>query len=729
MSLFDQWGYTNFHELNLEWILRRMKDLTSMVENFVALNTIKYADPIQWSIIRQYEANTVVVDPQSGTAYLSSRPVPKGVALSNDYYWSVIFTLDVISANKNLTLRDDGSNVLATFSSVAGDWLLWNGTLYKVSQAINVNEAYVVGYNLDRYTIEMFISDYISSISADIADIINNMGDITSLTTTDKTSIVNALNEVVSNMGSLLDLDTVDKSSIVAAINELANEPQDYVNVLDFGAVNTRLYYNKADNQYYADSAFTIQPTSSVQAFTDAIAYARANNIRTVFIPRGWYYLPAFTMTVEENDIILKGEGVGTYLVSTGLTTGQSFITVDATDYLEDYASGGNVLEGFTILGNYYTNNFAASRTANIRAVTAFGGNYPHHRNIDGVNVMRFDCAYYINSAIETHIRNSAIILNNCGFRFITSNTYVPDPLWIEECEIGANATGIFAPNGGYAVIHIINCGIGSNRMVYAGKTAVYLSGCRMELGFEECCDDSGNSFYPWEFSAGWASSSPSGNTSLTMVNCELLSTLGGANSIRTLLSNAPTYTRNTPYDLIDWVHFSGNLADVAPSQVLIASLTNCRYSFGSFMVGKIINAEVGRVSVNGCTSTAYNGNISQFGDNLVAYGYIGLFGSFFTASGSNYVSSGGTMSIDVPLKTKAIILHVDPTTDATFTITAYHDAQALPSPLTKAALASPTNKANNNLGMILPAGTNNVKITFPACTFAQVTAAIEILS
>ena len=100
MGLFDQFPYTNFHELNLDWLLRMMKELNNTVENFVALNTIKYADPIQWNITTQYEANTVVIDPNTGTAYISSKPVPAGVLLTNTDYWSVIFTLDILSANR-----------------------------------------------------------------------------------------------------------------------------------------------------------------------------------------------------------------------------------------------------------------------------------------------------------------------------------------------------------------------------------------------------------------------------------------------------------------------------------------------------------------------------------------------------------------------------------------------------------------------------------------------------
>ena len=47
------------------------------------------------------------------------------------------------------------------------------------------------------------------------------VGDLTDLTTTDKTTAVNAINELNSDIGSLSSLDTTDKNSIVGAINEL----------------------------------------------------------------------------------------------------------------------------------------------------------------------------------------------------------------------------------------------------------------------------------------------------------------------------------------------------------------------------------------------------------------------------------------------------------------------------------------------------------------------------
>lgn len=85
--------YTNVHDLNLDWIIKALTDIDRRLANFVSLNTIKYADPIKWNITSQYAQNTLVLDPQDGTAYLSVQPVPQGVQITNADYWTPVFTL------------------------------------------------------------------------------------------------------------------------------------------------------------------------------------------------------------------------------------------------------------------------------------------------------------------------------------------------------------------------------------------------------------------------------------------------------------------------------------------------------------------------------------------------------------------------------------------------------------------------------------------------------------
>ena len=179
MGLFDNFPYTNFHELNLDWILRALREIEATIDQFVAINALKYANPIQWDITRQYENNTIVIDPQTGTAYISTAPVPVGVALSNTDYWRVVFDLQqfVTRANNNFTLRvEEATTLTATFATNAGQWLVWGGHLYEALVNIIAGDQYVIDSNIKRITVE----------------------DVT---------------------GDLVDLNTAIKSNLVAAIN------------------------------------------------------------------------------------------------------------------------------------------------------------------------------------------------------------------------------------------------------------------------------------------------------------------------------------------------------------------------------------------------------------------------------------------------------------------------------------------------------------------------------
>lgn len=235
MGLFDQFPYTNFHELNLDWLLRMIKELNNTVENFVALNTIKYADPIQWNITTQYEKNTIVIEPNSGTAYISVQPVPSGVSIGNTDYWTVVFSLGAIidSINNNLTNHIDNNVTTATFNSSISDWLIWNDELYLVTAAINAGDAYTIGSNIERKSVEELVKDYIALITSAINDIVADVGDLSNLTTTDKSSLVSAINEIITIIGALSNLLTTDKSSVVNAINEVVT------NIGDLSSLNT----------------------------------------------------------------------------------------------------------------------------------------------------------------------------------------------------------------------------------------------------------------------------------------------------------------------------------------------------------------------------------------------------------------------------------------------------------------------------------------------------------
>lgn len=137
------WPYTNFHEMNLDWILQAIKDMNEELRTFINVNTIKYADPIKWDITRQYEANTVVVD-EAGTAYLSVKAVPSGISISRTEYWTEIgnFSKLWISFKSGITQYDVGASTTAT-ADYSVNTLVWvKDTLRIVTKAMTAGDKF-----------------------------------------------------------------------------------------------------------------------------------------------------------------------------------------------------------------------------------------------------------------------------------------------------------------------------------------------------------------------------------------------------------------------------------------------------------------------------------------------------------------------------------------------------------------------------------------------------------
>lgn len=163
MSFFE-FPHTRTYDSDLGWIIKHLHHLSEELHNYIVLNSIKYADPIEWNITRQYEANTVVIDPTTETAYLSTQPVPLGVSIENRDYWTPIFNLSRIrfyeTAEEMLSDSDivpysfaitggfhslnDGGNGIYEISTSAKDYSLTTEPGYYATlvytEAVNVKQ-------------------------------------------------------------------------------------------------------------------------------------------------------------------------------------------------------------------------------------------------------------------------------------------------------------------------------------------------------------------------------------------------------------------------------------------------------------------------------------------------------------------------------------------------------------------------------------------------------------
>lgn len=81
----------HYYQYDLGWIVDTILEVIDKINNIYDSEIVHYADPIQWDITSQYTTNTVVIDPQTGDAYISKQPVPTNVPLTNTDYWLPIF--------------------------------------------------------------------------------------------------------------------------------------------------------------------------------------------------------------------------------------------------------------------------------------------------------------------------------------------------------------------------------------------------------------------------------------------------------------------------------------------------------------------------------------------------------------------------------------------------------------------------------------------------------------
>ena len=156
------WPWTNLHELNLDWVIQSIKDQETRLTNFVSLNTIKYADPFQWNITSQYAQNTLVIDPEDGTAYLSIHPVPSGVQITNTEYWTPVFTLQNFtdSLKKAITTVPQQENGQAATQQIPANSVFFVGDVLCTNKdVIPVTSIVVIGSNCRQVSvIELLVS-------------------------------------------------------------------------------------------------------------------------------------------------------------------------------------------------------------------------------------------------------------------------------------------------------------------------------------------------------------------------------------------------------------------------------------------------------------------------------------------------------------------------------------------------------------------------------------------
>lgn len=82
-GFINQFPYSDFHSMNLDWILNKVKEIAAEINDFEAANKVSIVG--EWDITKQYQAWSIVNN--DGYSYIALKPVPSGIAISNLDYW------------------------------------------------------------------------------------------------------------------------------------------------------------------------------------------------------------------------------------------------------------------------------------------------------------------------------------------------------------------------------------------------------------------------------------------------------------------------------------------------------------------------------------------------------------------------------------------------------------------------------------------------------------------
>lgn len=388
--------YTNYHDLNLDWIIEILNEFNTKLTNFVSLATIKYADPIQWNITSQYESNTVVVD-SNGNAYLSVKPVPSGVSLDRVEFWTKIGNFDELWADvkKAITPNDEGHSTIATANRAVNDLVWVDGSLVRVTRAMIAGDAYVPGSNCvsssTNEVLHFLLTTFNDRLNAEKtarekADTQLQMA-IEAEKTARETAINNekqAREDADTQLQTAIEAEKTDRENADNGLQNSIEQLQQHVKtILDYA--NVKSYGAKGDGS-----------TDDTIAFSTAIASGK-----DLFIPAGEYIItgainigsPLMTsdaIVVANGIVINMGAPVAPCTLHFRVTNGGKY-KIDAGETIADW-----------FLDTGMSNLFAGGSLQNFTGTIKF----PTPGNWSAGVSLQADTKYVVNSPLyaESHI-------------------------------------------------------------------------------------------------------------------------------------------------------------------------------------------------------------------------------------------------------------------------------------------------------------------------------------
>lgn len=97
---------TDLHEIDLGYILTKVQDLDDKIRILYENGTVKFADPVEWNILTNYTAGTIVKEPVTSAFYIAKDNVPSGIQLFNEEYWQSLGLIETADYSGEIARLD-----------------------------------------------------------------------------------------------------------------------------------------------------------------------------------------------------------------------------------------------------------------------------------------------------------------------------------------------------------------------------------------------------------------------------------------------------------------------------------------------------------------------------------------------------------------------------------------------------------------------------------------------
>lgn len=206
-----------------------------VMQQYIETSSISYADPIQWDITKQYPRNTVVVT-VNGDGYLSTQPVPIGIDIDNEDYWTKIGNFSELWGSVKLAITpvDEKLKTTASANRNINDLVWLNNDLYVILKPMDAGTRYIEGTNCKKTDICEQLNDLNTKVD-------NNKSSVDDSIEKINTDIEN----INTNLNKKIDKDTVGNLDQTVGGNMNQTVSGDYTIKTDkFAVKSTRGFYN-----------------------------------------------------------------------------------------------------------------------------------------------------------------------------------------------------------------------------------------------------------------------------------------------------------------------------------------------------------------------------------------------------------------------------------------------------------------------------------------------------